>query len=213
MQINDLDHVVVVAGSREAGSAWVEAALGARPEMGGEHARMGTHNALLRLGDRQYLEVIAIDPQAPGPDRPRWFGMDRLTHDSPPRLAAWVARTPDLAQAAAASILPLGEIESMKRGALSWQIAVPIDGELLLEGALPTLIQWTGDHPAAGLPDRGCRLLGLELFNPWPLALAALLQSIGLRHAVTIRTLPHDERPFLRATIETPIGLRVLGGP
>jgi hypothetical protein len=39
---------------------------------------MGTHNRLLKLGEGFYLELIAIDPQAPPPGRPRWFGLDRL---------------------------------------------------------------------------------------------------------------------------------------
>ena len=32
---------------------------------------MGTHNLLMRIGDQVYLELIAIDPEAPTPGRPR----------------------------------------------------------------------------------------------------------------------------------------------
>jgi Glyoxalase-like domain len=210
---NELDHIVVVAGSRDAGKAWVEAALGVPLEVGGEHQRMGTHNALLRLGDGQYLEVISVNPAAEPPNRPRWFGMDRMSSDSPPELATWVARTTDLKGVAAASIVPLGEIQPMTRGALSWLIAIPPDGDLLRDGAVPTLIQWTAAHPARSLPNRGCTLVRLEAYHPWPLALAQVLQSLGLRQAITVHTLPHDERPFLKAHLETPLGPRTVGGP
>ena len=37
---------------------------GVAPQPGGKHVAMGTHNALLRLGERVYLEIIAIDPEA-----------------------------------------------------------------------------------------------------------------------------------------------------
>ena len=78
-----LDHLVVTAASREAGMAWVEAALGVPLQIGGDHTSMGTHNALLRLGDDQYLQVISIDPTATAPDRPRWFELDRVDPDPP----------------------------------------------------------------------------------------------------------------------------------
>src|SRR5215218_4849383 len=124
MSDGTLDHLVVTAPTLEAGAAWVEAALGARPGPGGVHERMGTHNLVLSLGPAAYLEVIAINPAAPPPGRPRWFGLDELEPDAPPRLAAWVCRTTDLD---ALKDLP-GPIETMTRGPLTWRITVPPDG-------------------------------------------------------------------------------------
>ena len=37
---------------------------------------MGTHNRVLGMAGGMYLEVIAIDPDAAAPERPRWFGLD-----------------------------------------------------------------------------------------------------------------------------------------
>ena len=77
---NRLDHLVVAAASLEQGAAWCEATLGVVPGPGGVHATMGTHNRLLRIATEAfpdaYLEIIAIDPAAPAPGRPRWFGLD-----------------------------------------------------------------------------------------------------------------------------------------
>lgn len=40
------------------------------------HPQFGTHNRCLGMEDGIYLEVIAVDPEAPPPSRPRWFGLD-----------------------------------------------------------------------------------------------------------------------------------------
>jgi hypothetical protein len=154
-----LDHLVVAARTLEEGARWVELRLGAAPGGGGKHSAMGTHNRLLSLGPDCYLEVIAIDPDAPAPGRPRWFSMDtpamaaRLARG--PALIHWVARTDDIARELAGQPV---EIMEMQRGEFRWRIGVPADGMLRDEGAAPTLIQWITRSPAAVLPDRGVRL-------------------------------------------------------
>jgi len=52
-----LDHLIVGASSLADGVDYVAKVTGATPRRGGRHVAMGTHNALLRLGDRVYLEV------------------------------------------------------------------------------------------------------------------------------------------------------------
>ncbi len=62
-----IDHIVITAPDLGAGAELVRRSLGVMPQAGGEHARMGTHNLLLKLGDSLYLEVIAPNPNAPEP--------------------------------------------------------------------------------------------------------------------------------------------------
>src|SRR5437868_12288896 len=64
-----LDHLVVAAETLEQGEDHLESLLGARPRRAGKHVAMGTHNSVLRLGERVYLELIAIDPDGIKPDR------------------------------------------------------------------------------------------------------------------------------------------------
>lgn len=207
MRLSRLDHLVVVAPTLAMGALYVEQRLGVELQPGGKHPRMGTHNLLLRLGD-SYLEVIAPDPEAPPPTRPRWFGLDDLEPDAAPHLAHWVARTQGLASAAASLTQTFGTLESMSRGALAWQISIHTDGRMPLDGTLPSLIDW-GDaqHPAQGLLERGCQLQRLELSHPDATVLRQQLDAIGFSGPVTVTP---GERPDLLARIETPKGLRTL---
>lgn len=168
---------------------------------GGRHERMGTHNRLLRLGEDVYLEVIAVDPAAPDPGRPRWFGMDRPCVK--PVLATWMARTADIRMAPPI----LGTAEAMSRGDLRWQITVAADGALPLGGAVPGLLQWQGRNPADRMTDQGCSLRKLEVFHPDPQRVESLLMEVGFDGPVSVR---HGSQPRLVAFIATPHGVREL---
>ena len=204
-----LDHLVIVAPTLAEGIASVTQVLGVEPRPGGEHSRMGTHNALLRLGGAMYLEVIAVNPTAPDPGRARWFELDSLGPGSAPRLATWVARTDDARTALAVSPIPPGPLEIMTRGDLAWTITVPPGGCLLEGGVAPMLIQWTGgSHPAGRLPNVGLSLERLELVHPRPDAIAGMLEWIGFEGPVSVI---QGEHPALAARVRTPGGLRTLG--
>ena len=204
-----IDHLVITAPTLDLGAEFVTGVLGVPLQPGGEHPRMGTHNRLLRLGASVYLEVIAVDPGAARPGRPRWFGLDGLAADAAPRLATWVARTADLEAARAGVPEPPGAIEAMTRGALRWRLTIPPDGAMPLDGLAPALIQWESPvHPAQGLPDRGCVLERLEARHPDPGRLRAALAALGLGDQVRVSAGP---APALVAHIRTPGGLRRLG--
>lgn len=206
-----IDHIVITAPTLEAGAERVRLALGVEPQAGGTHARMGTQNLLLRLGDSVYLEVIAPDPKAPLPCRPRWFALDTLAADAAPALAAWVARTADIEASVAACSEPLGHIEAMSRGALNWLITIPGDGALPMNGVAPALIEWQVDaHPAARLRDHGLSLIKLELFHPEPERIARLLLSLGLDGQLVVHPSTEGRGAGLVAHINTPQGPRQL---
>lgn len=206
-----VDHLVVAAAELEAGAAWLQERLGVKLADGGRHAAMGTHNRLLRLGQRCYLELIAIDPAAPPPGRPRWFGLDdpvlqtRLV--AHPRLVHWVAGNVNAERACAACPEPLGELLELARDSLRWRITVPADGHLPGDGLLPSLIQWlTPVHPAERLPDAGCALMKLEGFHPEPVRIRSALESLGLGAALAVFPSEPGEAAGLVAYLETPAG-------
>jgi hypothetical protein len=160
-----LDHLVVAARTLDEGAAWVSSVMGVAMVPGGKHPLMGTYNRLLGLGGRRYLEVIAIDPEAPPPGRPRWFALDdpamRERLAKGPALIHWAERTDDI-EAALRTYPERVEILDASRGDLAWRITVPRDGRLPGGGTLPTLIQWKGPHPGDRLPPSGCELVELR---------------------------------------------------
>jgi len=208
----EIDHLTVTAPSLALGAAYVERELGIALQPGGEHPRMGTHNLLLRLGDALFLEVIAVNPAAERPPRPRWFALDELRDDSAPRLAHWVARTGAIRSAPPEYLKVTGPIETMTRGGMQWLITIPSDGALPLDGAAPALIEWpTGVHPSAQLQDQGCTLHGFEIRTAAYEKTRALLDLLSMRSEVKVVALPQGEATRLVAHIHTPSGIRCIG--
>jgi hypothetical protein len=200
-----VDHLIVTAASLREGVDHVRDALGVEMQTGGEHASMGTHNCLLKLGDKVYLEVIAANPAVPRPNRPRWFQLDEAESVRTPRLAAWAARCDYIHALAPAS---LGKIETLTRGSFHWLMTIPEDGKLPLQGIAPSLIEWRSEtHPAQGLKDSGCSLVRFEGFHPQPEKVTSMLQSIGFDGEFVVS---RGETPRLVAHIQTPAGPRQL---
>lgn len=200
----ELDHLVVVAATLEQGVAWCEATLGVTPGPGGAHPTMGTHNRLLALGDpsgafpRAYLEIIAIDPAAPAPAHPRWFGMDdpalQAAVAQSPRLVHAVLRSPDIA--AMQQGLAAGALRPFARGVYRWRLLLPD------EATVPTLIEWQSDHPTAAMPASGVQLTALAA-RELPPRVRDVLRWRGPEFAAA-------PAPQLAATFATPAGVVTL---
>lgn len=205
------DHLVVAALDLALGCDFVEERLGVRPQPGGQHTAMGTHNAVLSLGPGFYLEVIAVDPAGRTPSRPRWFDLDeprmKANLAEGPRLVHWAARCSDL-HAAVARVPELGVPTPMARGDLQWRITIPDDGHLPGRGLVPTLIAWPeGVHPTRRLPDSGLRLALVAGEHPEPATIRAELAALGLSDTMKVT---FAKSPRIAAMIRTPRGVATL---
>jgi len=205
------DHLVVAALDLALGCDWVEERLGVRPQPGGRHVAMGTHNALLSLGPRLYLEVIAVDPDGITPARPRWFDLDEPRMKAQlaegPQLVHWAARCADLA-GAVARLPDLGVPTPMSRGDLSWRITIPDDGHRPGRGLVPTLIAWPdARHPSDRLPDASLRLAVVAGEHPEPAEVRAALATLGLSDTMKVS---YAKSPRIAAMIRTPRGIATL---
>ena len=217
-----VDHLIVFAPDLGTGITWCEHTLGITPTAGGEHPLMGTHNRIFNISSpahpRAYLEIIAINieatPAIPASAR-RWFDMDdaalqRQVAEHGPQFIHWVAGVPDVAGACAAlSALDIerGAIITASRptpsGLLQWRITVREDGRRLMDGCLPTLIQWGSTHPCDSLPASGVQLQRLTLQHPLATTLQAACDAIGVGPLAAVAA---GSAPRLTALLATPLG-------
>jgi hypothetical protein len=203
-----VDHLVYAAPGLESGIEALAEQLGVRAAYGGKHTGRGTHNALLSLGGRSYLEIIARDPEQPPPAEPPPFGLDEL-HE--PGLVAWAMDVTEIeARAAAARTAGYdpGPVLAMSRalpggGELRWRLTLRRDRPG--DGLVPFLIQWEAEpHPSATSP-AGCTLTDLTAEHPHPDEVARMLSALGASMPIA-----EAARPALIATIEGPHGTVVL---
>jgi hypothetical protein len=185
---------------------------------------MGTHNRLLGIGSarfpRSYLEIVAIDPEAPPPARPRWFELDtaaiRQAIAAGPRLVQWVARSAAIEAGVAflrASGHEPGAVVAAERltprGLLRWRITLRDDGRRMAGGAVPLLIEWDDAHPCDALPPSGVALERVELGG----VPARFAGQLGAEAASPRPGRPPGHVPAVVALLATPRGPVELASP
>jgi hypothetical protein len=205
-----VDHLVYAGPDLDTAIDELAALTGVRAAYGGQHPGLGTHNALLSLGGRTYLEIIAPDPSQ-HPQRPRPFGLDGMTA---PGLRGWAAAPDDLDAVVQASLaggfgyghVVAGQRDTAQGRPLTWRMTESPDGAA--DGVVPFLIDWADSpHPAQAAP-AGVTLTEFRLAVPDPERLAARLRMLGLDLAVDAA-----DQPRLRAVLTGAHGETVLLGP
>ncbi|MEM9502021.1 MAG: VOC family protein [Pseudomonadota bacterium] len=148
-----LDHLVWLAGDLDAACAQFEALSGVAPDYGGVHPG-GTHNAIVGLGDKMYLEIAAPMPEAEAGAGHPW--VDAARQRPEPHLYSYCMRSTGLLstlaeEVKAAGIKAFGPLPGSRTTpegqTLKWQLFIPV-----LPGAgsiIPFHIDWQDTpHPA-----------------------------------------------------------------
>jgi len=196
------DHMLLGCSDLDKGIELVERHLGVRAALGGVHPGRGSRNALLSLGERRYLEIIAPDPQ-----QPRSSDVRQLYKIDSPRLIGWAAHVDDI-EAVVQRLTAAGiAFEPVRPGArqrpsgqtLRWK-ALSLKDDA--GGLLPFFIEWSKDavHPAVDSP-QGDRIDRFSLATPNPDELRARTAKLNLD--VEIENAP---QPALRAKVTGPKG-------
>jgi hypothetical protein len=197
-----LDHILLGCNDLDRGIELVEEATGVRPAIGGVHPGRGTRNALLSLGERCYLEVIAPDPA-----QSEIVHYPQLRSMTDPRLIGWAVHPPDIA--AVAKQLRENQVAftgpddgSRKRPdgrVLHWKTINLADDH---HGLLPFFIEWSADsvHPSKDAPAK-CTLDYFEIMSVDPEELTSAFKRIGLDLPVQ-----RSDKARLRAVITGPKG-------
>ncbi len=209
---NTIDHIAIGASSLPAGVAALKTTLGVEVPKGGKHEAMSTHNCVMQAGNESFIELIAVDPDAPDPGRVRWFTLDDATTITRlaerPRALCWVVQTDNLDEVVKNSPVDLGEVVNLTRGDLSWRLTVPKDGHLPENALLPAFIQWSpGPHPSTRQQDLGVRFNKVLLTHPDPDALKSMLTALNVDHLATVLKGDHVGLSF---EVNSPNGVVIL---
>jgi hypothetical protein len=206
-----VDHLLLGVADLDRGIEWLELRAGTRAAIGGSHPGRGTRNALLSLGERKYLEIIAPDPAQQGAQS--W--LPNLGSLAQPRLVWWAAAASDV-QSLSHSIREQG-LETLgpyagsrarpEGGVLTWTtLAVTTSLARNDVDPAPFFIEWAPGtvHPSVDAP-LGGRLVTLEFEHPEPERLAVTLKKIGIDAVVN-----PSATARIVATLDTPKGPIVL---
>jgi hypothetical protein len=201
-----VDHLLLGAADLDRGIAWVERTTGVKAIIGGTHPGAGTRNALISLGGRQYLEIIAPDPLQMAYN----FPIDVRTLNEP-RLITWAAWTTDISAVAKMARDAGQQIFGPRDGSrarpdgtvLKWKSLGVLNklGEPEVE-PIPFFIEWAADslHPSQDSPT-GCKLQSLEIEHPNPASHVEALKKLGIK-----ATVKQAKSVRLKATLTTPKG-------
>lgn len=197
-----LDHILLGCDDLDRGIAFVEERTGVRAAYGGVHPGRGTRNALLSLGERRYLEIIAPDPKQDSAEpfaAKQWNLLKELTT---PQLIGWAAHPGDvdvlakkLHDIGIATHGPSPGSRARPDGrVLSWKSLVLTDDH---QGLLPFFIEWGADtvHPSVDAP-AGCHLERFAVADPNPAELSKTFRRLGIDAPVE-----RGERSQLRARL------------
>ncbi len=202
-----LDHILLGCHDLERGIAFVEEKTGVRAAFGGVHPGRGTQNAVLSLGERRYLEIIAPDPKQPGL---AWFR--EIKDLASPRIIGWAEHTDNIAELAKNFRESGIQAEEPRAGSrkrpdgtvLDWKTMNLVDSR---SGLLPFFIEWgkTSVHPSVDSPG-GCRLELFQLVSSDQSEWRKLIHALGID-----LTVEHGDQTQLAARIAGPKGKLELG--
>lgn len=199
-----LDHIVWLSANRDAAVDLLFKATGLEAAPGGEHGDGGTHNAVVRLGETSYLEVIS---PMPGVTQGNLY-VSRAAKRPKPHIAGWCIRPREdldliaarLRSGGVQSVGPFPMSRMSPGGRIDWRLLVPNPPRMA--GLAPFLIAW-GDmdqHPARGAVSHG-RLKSFEAGHPNPPAVGRIFERLNIDLPVGA-----SQTPSLRATVEGPRG-------
>jgi hypothetical protein len=208
-ELSHIDHIILSIDDLERGMDLLEQSTGVRPVFGGAHPGRGTRNALLSLGNNQYIELLAPNPadtsaavKAASEKLKKHFSQFKT-----PTPNGWAVRVTDadaerarlVAAGFKASAVSPGSRAKPDGQVLRWKTFDPwgIENELL-----PFAIEWGAGtkHPSTTSPT-GCKLAEFSMVSTSPDSISALFAKAG--YPLSIRPGARDQ---LGVVLECPRG-------
>lgn len=182
--MRQIDHLVYTVPNLEEAMDWFEEISGIRPAFGGYHTTQGTKNAVVNLGNKCYLEILAADDTNTAIAPPRWMGVDYLEKA---QFTRWSLKSNDLSgdrQILKAYNSEMGRIEGGQRkmtngNLLTWQMIMPLPAPQI--EIMPFMTDWQQSeaHPTDMMPNQ-CELISMHFTHPKPDLLLPILKDLAL---------------------------------
>ena len=200
--MHKLDHIVFGALTLQEGTELVESLLQAKLSDIGHHRDMGTHNRVIRISERVYLEVIAIDPEISNLKNRKWFNLDNSN------LQNKLKKTPQIIGYVIESNDPnifkyFDPFFEASRDNYKWQFAMPsienndVDCEIINTGIIPSLISWKSKKPIHKMKENQFELMNLEIgLSEKQQHLNTFFESFGEIEYVSV-SVTKDEEPSI----------------
>lgn len=202
-----VDHLVYCVPNLEKGIDELSEKLGVRAVIGGKHIYQGTKNALIKIGAKCYLEILAVDEENLTITGERWMGIDLI---SEAKLTRWSTNILNLNEDRKIVADYNSKLAQFKEGSrltpdgqqLQWVMSTPL-AEPEVE-PVPFLLDWSKSavHPTDALED-SCQLLDLIIGLP---AQASSVKDCLLKLAAPIKLIESAE-PKISAIISSPKGI------
>ena len=169
--MHNLDHIVLGSLTLEEGTEFLENILQAKLSDIGYHKDMGTHNRVIRISEKVYLELVAIDPKRKNLKNRKWFNLDSSNLQSKlkksPQIIGYVIENNnrDINKY-------YDPFFRASRDKYEWQFAMPtfrnniLDSEIIEKGVIPSLISWKSEKPIYQMKENQFELVRFEIKLP-----------------------------------------------
>ncbi len=202
----EIDHIVYCVPDLDEAMDKLENLLGVRPVIGGSHLTKGTKNALLNLGKKCYLEILAVDHENTDFEGERWMGIDLITQS---KITRWSLKSDDLENDSTILSRYSPKLAKINDGSrkttsgnlLSWKMILPTTRPEV--EILPFMTDWTQSdvHPTDALEPR-CSLKNISLFHPDPMKLQGILNDLNINIEIL-----HGDEAQISIDLMSPNGL------
>lgn len=182
-----LDHIVYGVPNLSQAIKEFQEKTGVTPTIGGKHKGLGTHNAIVSLGNLRYIELIALDPDASIKNRalPSWCAP--LLDITKPEIMTWAIQTDNMTQLITQlnsfnlQIDPpqLFSREKPDSTTISMELAFKKQPPAPYDGIIPFLINWKSIHPTKTMESR-CQIKNWYGTHPKADEINAIFSKVGI---------------------------------
>ena len=205
MDLDRIDHFVYVTDDLERTKTYFENKTGVTVNYGGRHLDKGTHNAIFRIGERSYFEILAPDPQRNPDIELSWLGTQNISYS---RISRWCIAPENYERGLnfmngeskyEFHSLP-GSRKKLDGSLLEWNLGL-CDKESDID-VFPFLVDWGKSvHPTVNMKSE-CKIQSIEIHHKCPEKIRKITNEFQIKANIT-----KSEDVKISIILDTPRGI------